>query len=743
MSPKSNHRQNQKPVSSDTPANEDTKTEISLTPTHGDGNASPNSAAKIGARTLGRFQLEAELGRGAFGVVYRAIDPQLVRRVALKVPTFNAHENQRQSDRFLREARAAANLHHPNIVAVFDAGCIESQNYIASAFIDGSTLRHVIRSSGRPSFRSAVKLIARLADGLAYAHRNGVVHRDIKPENILIDKKGNPFIADFGLARLEAADNLQTREGSLLGTPAYMSPEQAQGRQADIDGRTDIWALGVMLYELLAGERPFQGNEVQILYAVLHNEPEPISKLNNSVPKDLVTITEKCLRKELDKRYATADQVRDDLEHWLNDEPISARKSTIFDRLARWRRRNPLISTLTLMLILVIAIGTTAVTWQWLRAEQMRDLAESNAQQAQNLQVEAENRSKELDQKNTELQNEKNALQQAKTDIQNQLNLILQKDAQIATTTEQKSAAEMAAANESKLRALETQKNVKLRYFGEIQSANLTLQTRDLDSGSRLLGSTNPAERSIEFKILTQSLQRLKRLSPAEDVVKLPQDERDFFLSSHVPIGLANVDYSQLLQARWVRDISADGSVIMSMIPVPDWYQQHFPTPVDLSPNSLNSKQYEKLPAIFICQIADFQTPAFQAWLSPDGQYLCYMVPRIESAEVPDAKKILYRVHSDLITFSLRKGAKQELDTQPVGSLFWVPSVPISASFLQNAQTTSFGRTLAFSPDSNKLAVCSLVSNDLQIWTQSGSKFANLVEKKFRRNLPSMVTLGR
>ena len=208
------------------------------------------SDRKVPSR-IGRFEIKKELGRGAFGTVYLAIDPQLERPVALKVPHFGVDEQPKSITRFLREAKAAAGLHHPNIVAVHDAGRHDESFYIASAFVDGSSLREKMKADGKPSKKAAVKLVAKLANALGYANEQGVVHRDVKPENILLQKDCVPFLVDFGLARRDSVDVLQTQEGTVLGTPAYMSPEQASGHGASADGRTDQWSLGVILYELL------------------------------------------------------------------------------------------------------------------------------------------------------------------------------------------------------------------------------------------------------------------------------------------------------------------------------------------------------------------------------------------------------------------------------------------------------------------------------------------------------------
>jgi serine/threonine-protein kinase len=277
------------------------------------------------ASKFGRFVLEELLGQGAFGSVYRAYDPRLDRHVALKVPRLGTLTGPEDIERFSREARAAAQLRHPNIVSVHEADEAEGNYYIASDFIEGETLRHVMRSERRFSQKETAALVAKLARALHYAHEKGVVHRDVKPENIILDSDGQPQITDFGLARREQEQVLRTREGTRMGTPAYMSPEQARGESHLVDGRTDLRSLGVILYESLTGIRPFTGEETSVLLAILEKDPESPRKHNKSLPKDLETICLKCLAKDADERYPSCQELAEDLERFCAGEPIRAR----------------------------------------------------------------------------------------------------------------------------------------------------------------------------------------------------------------------------------------------------------------------------------------------------------------------------------------------------------------------------------------------------------------------------------
>ena len=269
-------------------------------------------------QAIGRYRVEKILGKGGFGVVYLAHDDDLQRLVAIKVPQANRIRSPKDAEAYLVEAQILAGLDHPHIVPVFDVGRSEDGlPYVVSKFIEGSDLAHRIKQA-RLSFRESAILIARMAEALQYAHQHRLVHRDVKPGNILLDTSNKPFLVDFGLALKEEDFG---KGGGILGTPAYMSPEQAKGEGHLVDGRSDIFSLGVVLYELFAGRRPFEGDSIDlVLFQIATVEPCPLRQIDPAIPKELERITLKALAKKASERYPTALDFADDLQHWLKPE---------------------------------------------------------------------------------------------------------------------------------------------------------------------------------------------------------------------------------------------------------------------------------------------------------------------------------------------------------------------------------------------------------------------------------------
>ncbi|HEX3150554.1 MAG TPA: protein kinase [Gemmataceae bacterium] len=306
---------------------------------------------------LGRYELFERLGRGGFAAVFRAHDSELARDVAVKVPAEDLLADPEVRSRIAREARSAAQLRHPGIVPLHEVGQDGAKVWLVYEYVPGPTLAALLRQT-RPAPRQSALWIAQLAEALDYAHRAGIIHRDLKPANVIMRAGAEPVLTDFGLA-LHTEDIARlTRSGDVIGTPAYMSPEQASGRGYAVDGRSDIYSLGAMLYEMLTGQLPFRASTPAVLHQVIHDEPTPLRTIRTDVPLDLETICLKAMAKDPVHRYATAGQFADDLKRYLNHQPIRARRIGPLGQLKRWVRRNPsLAGTLSVALIVIIAVA--------------------------------------------------------------------------------------------------------------------------------------------------------------------------------------------------------------------------------------------------------------------------------------------------------------------------------------------------------------------------------------------------
>jgi WD40 repeat protein/tRNA A-37 threonylcarbamoyl transferase component Bud32 len=470
--------------------------------------------------TIGRYRILRVLGQGGFGTVFLARDPQLKREVALKVPREGTLDSPQRVRRFLGDARSAAQLRHPNIVPVFDAGQADGHYYIASAFIHGSTLADLIEENGankKPfEFRRVANLVRKLAAALAYAHERNIVHRDVKPDNILLEpavpvtgREEEPHLIDFGLAwRAEDPEAFESREeevsneemgrrtqmGAVLGTPTYMSPEAAQGYQGEARGAMDQYNLGIVLYELLTGRVPFSGDLRTLRHHHLLIPPPAPRTLRPDLPEDLEAICLKALAKNPLDRYPDCAALAEDLRRWLADEPVSVRRPPLLERFRRWARREWRVAFLAAAVLVSLLVGTVAsLLFGWSASAQARraDLEASSARAEQQRAVESEKKADGLRQV-AEEQTEKEkaarkelaaALRQAQ---QAEKKALASENAAKHAADEANDARQKATTEEEKTRRLLQQSRVD-QYFNSIALAERELRGFQIDRARALL----------------------------------------------------------------------------------------------------------------------------------------------------------------------------------------------------------------------------------------------------------------
>ena len=492
--------------------------------------------------TLARFQIRNRLGVGAFSAVYRAYDPLLEREVALKLPHPSRLQSDRDKTRILREAKAAAQLHHPNIVPVYDAGTDGDQFFIASAFVEGQTLAECLEQQ-RPDFRRASEIVIGLASALEYAHRFGIVHRDVKPGNILLDAKGIPLLTDFGLARFLESDDQLTHDGTVLGTPAYMAPEQARGEHDKVGPASDQYSLGVVLYELLCGQLPFSGPVATVIADVMHDEPPSLRSIAPTIPKDLATICHKAMGKKPGDRYPSCQELAADLRRWQDGEPIRARRMGSAERLWRWTKRNPVLAGLALAVVVLAVLSTTAAVGlfqsrqelaqalfnekkQTRIAEEQADLAAEKSRYAQEQEQAAKQNEKAAKRSEHDAIEQKKIAEKALADLQQETaarnaaetETKAEKEKRTKLTKEldrqgAKHATELKDVEKEKQQALEVRS--WLKYTEKLAAADSALQgkEKDIALAARLLDECPKEHRAWEWFFL-QSL--CKGMRPVE-----------------------------------------------------------------------------------------------------------------------------------------------------------------------------------------------------------------------------------
>jgi serine/threonine-protein kinase len=355
-------------------------------------------AARIGQVAAGQHDLPGpfgdcavleEIGRGGMGVVYRARQTKLDRLVALKLFRAQPHSARADLERFRHEAEVVAQLDHPLVVPVYEVGEQQGWIWFTMKLVEGGGLDTQLPHF-RTDPRAAARLLLAVARAVHHTHQRGILHRDLKPSNILLDREGQPHVSDFGLARRVGSEVGLTLSGAVVGTPAYMSPEQAIGRRGTVTTAADVYGLGAVLYALLTGKPPFQGNSVlETLEQVKERDPVPPRTLNPGTPRDLETICLKCLRKTPAQRYESAAGLADDLERWLGGEPIRARPVGPVETLWRWCRRQPVQAALAAALLGAVVLGVALIFRQWQRAEENYRTAESRRQEAEDRKAEA------------------------------------------------------------------------------------------------------------------------------------------------------------------------------------------------------------------------------------------------------------------------------------------------------------------------------------------------------------------
>jgi WD40 repeat protein/predicted Ser/Thr protein kinase len=326
---------------------------------------------------FGDYELLEEIGHGGMGVVHKARQKSLDRIVALKLLLFGPHAPPESVKRFRAEAVATAALQHPNIVAIHEVGFCAGQHFIAMDYVEGQCFSALIRGSPLPA-RRAAGYVKTIAEAIHHAHEHGILHRDLKPANILIDASDQPRVTDFGLAKRLEGDSELTVTGQVLGSPNYMPPEQATGKRGTLSRRSDVYALGAILYHALTGRPPFVSEGLaDTVQQVLNVEPVSPRVLNPSVPADLETVCLKCLEKEPGKRYATAQMLAEELGRFLEGKPVLARPVGRLAKAGRWCRRNPALAGTGAVAVLAVLLGFIGVVWQLQRVEFQRQRAEA------------------------------------------------------------------------------------------------------------------------------------------------------------------------------------------------------------------------------------------------------------------------------------------------------------------------------------------------------------------------------
>ena len=442
-------------------------------------------------RYIGEYEILEEIARGGMGIVFKAKQQNLNRIVALKMILSGKLADDIDVERFRREAKAAGGLKHSNIVPVHEIGEFEGRHYFTMDFVEGRSLAEMIREESLPP-RQAAKLVQSTAEAVQYAHARGVIHRDLKPANILVDSGGEPQITDFGLAKVHDAVADESRSdltatGQILGTPSYMSPEQASGSQTLVGPASDIYSLGAILYAALTGRAPFVADSpVDTLLQVVNQDPVPPRVLNNAIPHDLETICLKCLSKERKKRYASAQELADDLECFLDGKPIAARPVGRVERTWRWATRNPVIATLLTLFIISLIAGTGISAYFAIEARDRANDERIAKERAQELQEQTEQLAEEL---------------QVSLDLESKLRDDAQRERQVAQLAQQEEEAQKRLAEEHARVAKQREKKALWHlYVSQLYPLMDLWRQGDFGQLDRLLDESIPSEGEPDFR---------------------------------------------------------------------------------------------------------------------------------------------------------------------------------------------------------------------------------------------------
>jgi serine/threonine-protein kinase len=324
--------------------------------------------------SFGDYELVEEIGRGGMGVIYKARQKSLNRLVALKMIRSISPGDAVEVQRLRQEAELIAQLDHPHIVPIHEVGIVQEQLYFTMKLTEGGSL-----AAFREDVRAAAQLLVPVARAVHHAHQRGVLHRDLKPSNIVLDEHGQPLVTDFGLAKRLASDSDLTQTGQLVGTPSYMAPEQAEGKRGTVTTATDVYGLGAILYALLTGKPPFRGETVlETLEQVKGQEPESPRRHNPRVDRDLETVCLKCLDKEPERRYGSAAALADDLQRYLDGEPVAACPPSAGYRFQKFARRHKVALVTSGLVVAALLIGTGVSIWQAVKANYARQQADVN-----------------------------------------------------------------------------------------------------------------------------------------------------------------------------------------------------------------------------------------------------------------------------------------------------------------------------------------------------------------------------